>query len=115
MEEKRKVFVKNAEELQEQLVESMGYCLATDRILVDGLKVGYMYRENPDDASDSGWRFFSGDEDEAYLDNPDNIGLYELNTIAHYDNDIIPHLQADYNSSFVRNEENQFEEEPFNE
>lgn len=115
MEEKRKVFVKKAEELQEQLVESMGYCLATDRILVDGLKVGYMYRENPDDELDSGWRFFSGDEDNEYLDNPDNSGVYELNTIAHYDKDVIPFLHVDFNSSFFRNEENQFEEEPFEE
>lgn len=40
-------------------------CFATDRILVDGCKVGYMYREEPDSDSsmpDSGWRFNAGDE-----------------------------------------------------
>ena len=111
--EKKKVFIKKSEELSEKLVDSMGFCLATDRILIDGLKVGYMYRENPDEEQDSGWRFFAGDEDEDYLDNPNNIGVYEVNTIAHYDKDIIPFLNAPYNTSFGRNEENIFEEEPF--
>lgn len=44
------------------LVPQMGGCFATDKITVEGLKVGYMYREEPDDESDSGWRFFSGTE-----------------------------------------------------
>ena len=39
-------------------------CIATDRIMVDGEKVGYMYRENPDFVGDSGWRFTAGDEDD---------------------------------------------------
>ena len=37
-------------------------CIATDRIMVDDEKVGYMYRENPDFVGDSGWRFTAGDE-----------------------------------------------------
>lgn len=37
-------------------------CLATNRIMVEGCKVGYCYREKPDDDWDSGWRFTAGDE-----------------------------------------------------
>lgn len=38
-------------------------CLATDRIMVDGSRIGYMYREEPDpDMPDSGWRFTAGDD-----------------------------------------------------
>jgi hypothetical protein len=40
------------------LVPQMGGCFATDKITVDGLRVGYMYREEPDEKMDSGWRFF---------------------------------------------------------
>ena len=29
----------------EDLVAKMGFCLASDKITVDGLPVGYMYRE----------------------------------------------------------------------
>jgi hypothetical protein len=39
------------------LIPPMGFC-ATDKITVDGMNVGYMYREEPEDKMDSGWRFF---------------------------------------------------------
>ena len=32
-------------------------CIATNRITVEGCKVGYCYREEPDGGWDSGWRF----------------------------------------------------------
>ena len=38
-------------------------CFATDRILVDGCRVGYCYREEPEERDenwDSGWRFTAG-------------------------------------------------------
>lgn len=93
-------------------------CLATDRIMVDGCKVGYMYREEPDDDTnfgqvDSGWRFFSGDEDDEYANTSENIGIYELNTICNYDEAIIPFLNAPYNSAFYRDENGNFVEEDF--
>ena len=85
-----------------ELVPDMGFCLATDMITVDGKKVGYMYREAPDEESDSGWRFFSGQESDDYANNPDNIELYAVNTIANYDPDIIPYLMSPVNSAYVR-------------
>lgn len=57
-------------------------CIATDRILVDGCRVGYMYREMPDYEEDSGWRFLSGDESDDYLSDPQNSDVYDLNTIC---------------------------------
>ena len=47
-----------------RLVPSIGTCLATDKITVDGMQVGYMYRDYPHDEKDSGWRFIAGVEDE---------------------------------------------------
>ena len=41
-------------------------CIATNRITVEGCKVVYCYREEPDGGWDSGWRFTAGDESEAY-------------------------------------------------
>jgi hypothetical protein len=79
----------NADEIR-PLVTGYGSCFATDRITVDGLRVGYMYREVPRDAVDSGWHFFSGDEPQEYVDNPRNFAIYNVNTIANYDPDIIP-------------------------
>jgi hypothetical protein len=76
------------------LVRPMGGALATDRITVDGLPVGYMYREAPDRPEDSGWRFFAGNEDQAYIDDPANTSVYAVNTIANYDPDIIGYLET---------------------
>ena len=87
------------------LVDMPGYCLATDMIMCEGLPVGYMYREEPNEEDDSGWRFFSGAEDQDYVDNPDHIGLYAVNTVANYSPDIIPLLQSPYGSAFARAED----------
>lgn len=89
-------------------------CIATDRITVDGYKVGYMYREEPDGENpDSGWRFLEGNETDAYLDDAGNSGIYALNTICNYDPDIIPLLHAPYGTAFVRNEKGDFVQEDF--
>lgn len=75
-----------------QLIEPMGGCIATDKITVDGELVDYMIREEPDDDLDSGWQFFSGTENQEYIDNPNNSAIYDVNTIANYDRAIIPYL-----------------------
>lgn len=86
-----KKFKLKAEEILE-LVPNSGGCLATDKITVDGLQVGYMYREASDFEADSGWRFFSGTESQEYVDDASNTGVYMVNTIANYDRTIIPYL-----------------------
>lgn len=91
-------------------------CICTDRILVDGCKVGYMYREAPDadsDMPDSGWRFTAGDESDDYMDNAGNSGIYAVNTIANYDPEIIPFLSAPYGTAYARDENGRFREEAF--
>ncbi len=77
-----------------QLVPSMGSGFATDHITVDGLPVGYMYREAPDKDVDSGWRFFSGRESQEYVDDPTHTAIYDVNTIANYDPAILPYLDS---------------------
>ena len=56
--------------------------------------MGYCYREEPDGGWDSGWRFTAGDESEAYMDDPNNAGIYKLNTICNDDPDIISLLHT---------------------
>ena len=96
-----KKFALSAGELK-RLTSLPGYCYASDRIVVDGSRVGYMYREQPERDGDSGWRFLAGDEDEAYMDNPANLGLYEVNTIANYSPDIVPFLDVSGPAAFIR-------------
>jgi len=84
------------------LATGHGACVASDMITVEGRKVAFMYREDPDEDVDSGWRFVSGLESDEYMDDPDNHGLYDVNTIANYDPDIIEFLDAPVGSAFER-------------
>ena len=85
-------------------------CIASDTITKEGWKVGYMYRDVPSpNMPDSGWRFMKGDENEAYMDNPDNHHIFKLNTICNYDPDIIPYLDAPIGTHFIRVSETKFE------
>ena len=85
-------------------------CIATNRITVEGYKVGYCYREKPDGGWDSGWRFTAGDESEAYMDDPNNAGIYKLNTICNDDPDIIPLLNTSAPCAFERDENGVFQQ-----
>ncbi|GAA6522857.1 hypothetical protein K440107A6_27250 [Lawsonibacter asaccharolyticus] len=85
-------------------------CIATNRITVEGYKVGYCYREKPDGGWDSGWRFTAGDESEAYMDDPNNAGIYKLNTICNDDPDIIPLLRTPAPCAFERDENGVFQQ-----
>ena len=85
-------------------------CIATNRITVEGCKVGYCYREKPDGDWDSGWRFTAGDESEEYMDDPNNAGIYKLNTICNDDPDIIPLLNTPAPCAFERDENGVFQQ-----
>ena len=115
---KEKKFFIPANNIKDLLTDwnEAGGCFASDRITVDGLPVGYMYREIPDGESpfgeyDSGWRFFAGDEDDEYANNPENLDIYSLNTICNYSPDIIPLLHAPYGTAYGRDENGMFQEE----
>lgn len=113
--ERTKKFAKHPEEIQEILQwEGPEGCLATDRITVDGCRVGYMYREEPTHGTfpDSGWRFFEGQEPDEYVNNPDNVGAYRLNTICNYDRDVMSLLTAPFGTAYYRDENGVFQQEP---
>lgn len=97
-----------------QLIPNIGAGYASDRIVVDGLPVGYVYREAPHLDVDSGWWFFSRDESQEYVDDPSHLALYEVNTICNCDPAIIPYLGAPVGTAFGRIAgTDQFEPEEF--
>lgn len=98
---KRKTFRLQPEEIQD-LAPNRGSCIASDKVTVDGERVRYMYREEPDNDTDSGWRFFSGSETQEYADDADHFAIYDVNTIANYDSDVIPFLDSPVGSAFER-------------
>lgn len=98
------MFLKKKQEIKRVINSNENLaCLATNRITVDGKKVGYMYREEPDTSfPDSGWRFFAGDETDEYVNDPDNVKIYSLNTICNYDDSITPFLNSKYGVAYVK-------------
>lgn len=83
-------------------------CFASDRIMVDGCKIGECYRLEPDrgdEGWDSGWTFLAGDEDEEYSDDGRNFSIYDLNTLCNYDPDVIPFLGMPYGTWLARAED----------
>ncbi|HET9232411.1 MAG TPA: DUF2185 domain-containing protein [Vitreimonas sp.] len=103
-----------------ELVKGQGDCVASDAITLPGRKVGYMLRESPEVApgngarGDSGWRFFAGDESDAYVANVVNFNIFPVNAIANLDPDIIPLLNSPPGSAFRReNGTGPFKRAPF--
>jgi hypothetical protein len=95
----------------EDLITTGGTCYASTTITLEGMKVGYMYREEPTDEDDTGWRFYSGTEDDEFVDNPENFKYYDLNVIANFDRAIIPLLKKPIGKEWERiAETNKFQE-----
>lgn len=99
----KKAFKLQAFEIKE-LATGYGGCIATDMITVDGHKVGFMFRDEPRNEMDSGWQFVSGHESDEYMSNAAHHEIYDVNTIANYDPDIIKFLDAPIGSEYGRNE-----------
>jgi len=76
--------------------------MATVKITVDGETIAYMYREEPQNELDSGWRFFAGTEDQAYINDLSHSQVYDVNTIANYEPAILAYLQYPIGSELER-------------
>ena len=83
-------------------MKNFGYVLAPKVLVTNKLRVRFMYHEKPDNENDSGWRFFSGDETQEYVDNPNNIAIYDIETILAIDIDIMKYLSSPIGSAFER-------------
>jgi len=87
------------------IATGFGACYATDEIVVAGRNAGFMYREEPDGERDSGWRFTAGYEDQEYMDDPDHLGVYDINLIANIDPSVVKYLASPVGSAFERDPE----------
>ncbi len=75
-------------------------CFVTQRIMNDGQRIGYLYREEPDRDEDSGWRFLCGDESDEYMDDSDNICLVSLGAVLREDDSILELLDSPVGAAF---------------
>jgi hypothetical protein len=80
-------------------------CFVTNRVLRDGVPVGYLYREEPDHDDDSGWRFTANDETTEYMENSDNSAYVSIGAVLSKDDSFIALLESKAGSAFVRDSE----------
>lgn len=92
-----------------EYTEMQKYAFVTKRAL-DNNFVGYCYRENSEIKIDSGWRFLFGNEEEEYLDNPDNTETKDITEILEWKPEVKEILSSRRGSDFEWNaEKNRFE------
>jgi hypothetical protein len=77
-------------------------CFVTKRILEEGQLVGYLYREEPDEEKDSGWRMTANDESDGYMSDADNIAYVSLGAVLSRDDSFRDLLDAPSGSAFIR-------------
>lgn len=86
----------------EPRAQRLGGCLASAKIVSDGLPVVFMVRVLPDYCADSGWRFLASGESLEELEQCTPRQVYEVQTIALLDRAIAPHLTAPFGAAFER-------------
>lgn len=76
-------------------------CYVTNRILREGAKVGYLYREAPDNERDSGWRITANDESDEYMSESKNFAFVSLGAVLSRDDSFVHLLDAPEGSAFA--------------
>jgi len=80
----------------------IGAVLISNKILVNQEMPAWMYRENPIAPQDSGWRVFSGTEDDDYLENPLNFKTISADQLITIDDSLKANLLAPAGSYFEK-------------
>jgi hypothetical protein len=81
---------------------TMTLCRVSGKITNEGMKVGFMYREEPDNGSDSGWRFLSGTETQKYVNDEQNSQITELKVVIELDKAITSYLDRPFGTDLER-------------
>ena len=81
-------------------------CFITKDVLNNNKKIKFMYHEQPDNEFDSGWRFFSGDETQEFVDDSTNLIFIPLSkVIQNVDSSIEKYLNYKNDIAFERSDE----------
>ena len=88
-------------------------CIMSKKVYVDGEKVNVAKRQEPNPKYldvDTGWIIGSGNESNEYLDNPDNMGIVDLNTACNYAPELVDLFMENPNcpALYVRDENGKF-------
>ncbi len=62
-------------------VKDLGGCIVSNNILNGKGTIKWVFREEPVNDRDNGWRFLSNIDDEDYINNPLNLSVCDFNSI----------------------------------
>lgn len=80
----------------------MRLCRVSGKITFEGMKIGFMYREEPDNSSDSGWRFLSGTETQKYINDENNSQIIDIDQLTQLDEAVRPYLDRPFGTELER-------------
>ncbi len=78
------------------------FCYVSKKITDEGWKVGYMVREEPQREGDSGWSFMAGNEDDAFLEDYNNIKLLSIGAMCQLNPEIYAHIDKPVGTKLIR-------------
>lgn len=90
-------------------------CLIPNKILYENAAINFLYRESPMEKSenhkydDSGWRIFTGNESDDFLNNPENLSFVSLGAVLSKDDSFVHLLDAPIGACYQRNEQGGFD------
>lgn len=101
---------KSLKSLNAQLIKSkyLKRSCVTNQILFEGKKIGYFYREQPDEEEDSGWRFMVGDESDEYMSYIENSSYVSLAKVLSKDSSVLDYLDYPIDSCFAKDASGNF-------
>jgi len=85
---------------------NIGMLFVSKMITEENKKPLFMYREKRMDKMDSGWRIFSGYEDDSYTEDSNNIGIYAPKTLIEIEPSLRELLLKGAGSVYERKSEN---------
>ena len=102
----RDVHIINTEHSEENIVDRYtARCFVSRRILYEGERVGYLYREEPECDDDSGWRVIAGYETGDYLSESGNTHYVSLGAVLNKDDSFLELLESPVGAYYRRNRE----------
>ena len=78
--------------------------ILSEMVRSKGKPIRFMYREAPDNEEDSGWRMFSGEEDDEYANNASNMKLVNVGYLLDKDPTLLQPLKSKADVAFERTE-----------
>ncbi len=99
---KTQEFIIKGEDIKQLISKDAGFCFISNKVVKEGFRLDFLYKEQGEQNFDSGWRFFAGDESDEYINNPENCSLVLLNTAINYAPELIPYLDSSIGTQLER-------------